>query len=271
MANSEKETSWERIQTGVNEAEKLITRQDYSSSMIKCQQTLEYMVKQLAARAYIPDGGDLEVTIDALYKNGWISKTTCEHYHTIHMIGSKAVHEGYSNAYDANQAHHMLSQEVYTFSHDYGSAPKGTRTKRPANASSSRPSPTPDNRKRLPESKIYSIETSTLLKLMVPILSVILLLCTAKLFKPSSRPEKQPPAAMAESMTMPPATSASQAKYKTTTVLNIRSGPSTESEILGKLNAGDPIDYIRRHDDDWVVIRYKNTEAYVASQYITKE
>ena len=28
--------------------------------------------------------------IDVLYENRWISKTTCEHYHKIRMIGNKA-------------------------------------------------------------------------------------------------------------------------------------------------------------------------------------
>ena len=40
------------------------------------------------------------------------------------MIGNKAAHEGDSNAYSANQAYHMLSQEVYTFSDDDRNAKK---------------------------------------------------------------------------------------------------------------------------------------------------
>ena len=66
--------------------------------------------------------------IDALYENRWISKTTCENYHKIRMIGNKAAHEGDANAYSANQAYHMLSQEMYTFADEYRKARKGAKT-----------------------------------------------------------------------------------------------------------------------------------------------
>ena len=66
----------------------------------------------------ILETGLLEM-IDALYSAGKISKTTCEHYHKIRTIGNKAIHEGDNSAYNANQAHHLLSQEVYTFANDY--------------------------------------------------------------------------------------------------------------------------------------------------------
>lgn len=114
MANNTN-TSWERIQQGVSDTERLIGQKEYNASMIKARQTLEFMVKLLSERAGLDDGCDLKTQIDLLYQNRWISKSTCEHYHKIRIIGNAAVHDGDSNAYSANQAYHMLSQEVYAF------------------------------------------------------------------------------------------------------------------------------------------------------------
>ena len=105
-------SSWDKIQQGVKDTERLIGQREYNASMVKARQTLEFMVKQLIERAGIEEEMDLKTMIDLLYEQRWISKTTCEHYHKIRMIGNKAVHEGDSNAYSANQAYHMLSQEV---------------------------------------------------------------------------------------------------------------------------------------------------------------
>ena len=120
-------SSWDKIQQGVKDTERLIVQREYNASMVKARQTLEFMVKNLADQAGIMDESDLKGMIDVLYENRWISKTTCEHYHKIRMIGNKAAHEGDSNAYSANQAYHMLSQEVYTFADDYRNAKKGRK------------------------------------------------------------------------------------------------------------------------------------------------
>ncbi|RHV89285.1 DUF4145 domain-containing protein [Clostridium sp. OF09-36] len=121
-------SSWEKIQQGVNDTERLIVQREYNASMMKARQTLEFMVKNLADQAGILDESDLKNMIDALYENRWISKTTCENYHKIRMIGNKAAHEGDANAYSANQAYHMLSQEMYTFADEYRKARKGGKT-----------------------------------------------------------------------------------------------------------------------------------------------
>lgn len=114
MANNTN-TSWERIQQGVRDTERLIGQKEYNASMVKARQTLEFMVKQLSERAGLDASCDLKNQIDLLYQNRWISKSACEHYHKIRIIGNAAVHDGDSNAYNANQAYHMLSQEVYAF------------------------------------------------------------------------------------------------------------------------------------------------------------
>lgn len=120
-------SSWEKIRLGVKETERLIGQKQYNGAMVKARQTLEFMVKQLCERAGIAADADLKDSIDALYENRWIDKATYEHYHKIRTIGNKAVHEDNNNAYDANQAYHMLSQEVYTFANDYRNAQRGSR------------------------------------------------------------------------------------------------------------------------------------------------
>ena len=123
--------SWEKIQSGVRDTERLIGQKKYNMAMIKARQTLEFMVKCLCEKSGVMEGNLIDM-IDGLYDDGIISKTTCEHYHKIRTIGNKAIHEGDNSAYNANQAHHLLSQEVYTFANDYNDTKKSTRASRSA-------------------------------------------------------------------------------------------------------------------------------------------
>ena len=136
MANNTN-TSWERIQQGVSDTERLIGQKEYNASMIKARQTLEFMVKLLSERAGLDDGCDLKTQIDLLYQNSWISKSACEHYHKIRIIGNAAVHDGDSNAYSANQAYHMLSQEVYAFTDSKNAGRTTGRSFQPSKAAPS--------------------------------------------------------------------------------------------------------------------------------------
>lgn len=113
-------SNWEQIQQGVKDTERLIRQKDFNASMIKARQTLEFMTRVLMDRAGFEDEADLKNMIDILYQERRISKSACEHYHKIRIIGNKAAHEGDNNAYNANQAYHMLAQEVYTFATDNG-------------------------------------------------------------------------------------------------------------------------------------------------------
>ena len=47
----------------------------------------------MAERACVVEG-DLSDTIDQLYEGQWINKATKDNYHTIRILGNKAVHEG---------------------------------------------------------------------------------------------------------------------------------------------------------------------------------
>lgn len=288
MASTNVNSSWEKIQRGVKDTERLIGQKDYNSAMVKARQTLEFMVRLLAERACIVDGGDLMETIDALYQNRWISKTTCEHYHKIRIIGNKAAHEGDNNAYNANQAYHMLSQEVYTFANDYRNAQRGTRPGRTANRPTSRPTSSgrpqsqaqnSRSRKRTPQKKA-GFTIYDLLKLLIPVLCIVLLVLVIKLVKPAKEQtdptttapttteQQQVPAA---EPTEPAETTAAAVIYKTTDVLNVRPAPNTTDARIGQLEAGVQVDYVRAHDDDWAVIMYNGQEAYVASRYLTSQ
>lgn len=92
MSNLEHTTSWQQIQQGVKEAERLIVNKNYNLVMVKARQTLECMVRCMAEKACLVEG-DLSDTIDQLYEGGWINKTTKDNYHTIRILGNKAVHE----------------------------------------------------------------------------------------------------------------------------------------------------------------------------------
>lgn len=56
MSNFERTTSWQQIQQGVKEAERLIVSKDYNLVMVKARQTLECMVRYLAEKACLVDG-----------------------------------------------------------------------------------------------------------------------------------------------------------------------------------------------------------------------
>lgn len=289
MASTNVNSSWEKIQHGVKDTERLIGQKEYNSAMVKARQTLEFMVRLLAERACIVDGGDLMEMIDSLYQNRWISKTTCEHYHKIRIIGNKAAHEGDNNAYNANQAYHMLSQEVYTFANDYRNAQRGTRPARNANRPSSRPASSgrpqgqaqnTRSRKRAPQ-KRSGFTIYDLLKLLIPVLCIVLLVLVIKLVKPAkdntdpsttaptSTEQQQEPSA--EPTAPPETTAAAPVTYKTTDVLNVRPAPNTTDARIGQIEAGVEVEYVRAHDNDWAVIMYNGQEAYVASRYLTSE
>lgn len=351
MANTNANSSWEKIQGGVKETERLIGQRDYNSAMMKARQTLEFMVKQLAERAGIIESSDLKEMIDILFENQWISKATCEHYHKIRMIGNKAAHEGDTSAYNANQAYHMLSQEVYTFANNHSNAQKGSRVKPAArsstqtngsfgganNSSGGRGSATNSNfgsanttsssgrgsatngsfgntntssagtsngqtaarsaaaagrgtqsrrpaaassnrsRRRQPQTR-RGFTAYDLLKLLIPVLCIVLLFFVVKLFKPGkddTKPTKEQvttEAAAETAGTEAPETEAEAAvTYKTTTTLNVRPEPSTDSERIGQLPGGTAVEYVGAHDEEWAIILYEGQEAYVASQYLTTE
>lgn len=129
MARSDIPSGWDKIRQNVQETERLMGQKQYNQSMIKARQTVEYMVKLQCDQAGIVESS-MDAMIRELYNSGWISKSTAEHYLQIYEIGTKAAKNGDNGAYNANQAYHVLSQEIYSFA-DNG---KPSRGRRPAGA-----------------------------------------------------------------------------------------------------------------------------------------
>lgn len=275
MAGTNVNNSWEKIQRGVKETERLIGQKDYNAAMVQSRQTLEFMVKLLANRIGLNENQDLIQLIDGLYQHRAISKATCEHYHKIRMIGNKAAHEGDTSAYNANQTYHILAQEVYSFANDYRNAQRGG-TRR----SSSGRSQTTSRSRKQQAAKNPSIPIYNILKLLIPLFCIILLILIIKLVKPAKSQETQPETTPTVSQMTPETatmthneteTPAAAPVYKTTDVLNVRAEPNTQSEVLGQLQTGSQVDYVKAYDDEWAIINYKEEQAYVASSYLSTE
>ena len=114
MSNMENQGIWEKIQNSVKETERLMGQKKYNLSMIKARQTMEFMVKLQCDKSGIVESNTEEM-IHELYDSKLISKSTAEHYLQILAIGNKASKEGDNSAYNANQAYHVLTQEIYSF------------------------------------------------------------------------------------------------------------------------------------------------------------
>lgn len=272
-------SSWEKIRQGVIEAETLIGKKQYNLSMVKSKQTLEYMIKCLCERADITEP-DLEQAIDMLYDNRVISKTTCEHYHKILMFGNQAVQDGGDSAYNANQAYHLLSQEVYSFSDDYPGKTRSTgtasKTKNSPSSQNERKKQTPSrSRKRDSHSRL---STTDLMRLGTVLVCVIVVVLAARLIFHGKSSATDPTAVSAETTpqeTMPVSETMAEttpaAVYKTSDNLNVRSEPSTSGSKLGLLPAGTIVDYVEDYDSDWAVINYDGTQAYVSKQFLVHD
>lgn len=280
-------SSWERIQNGVRDTERLIGRKKYNMAMVKARQTLEYMVKCQCENSDIMEGSLIDM-IDALYEGGTISKTTCEHYHKIRTIGNKAIHEEDNSAYNANQAHHLLSQEVYTFAND-----NNERRRKPAQAASIRRRPEDNpgrnisaggnsSRRRRPQASRPSFDAGSIIKPLLLIAIIVVLIFIIKMIHPDKdrTPETTAPAVTAE-VTEPvstesepeteePTTEAPTVKYKVNAdTLNVRATPAADGRIVVQLARDAEVEYVSDHDDRWCIIRYNGQDAYVAKEYLT--
>ena len=301
MGKMENSGIWEQIQKSVQETERLMGQKKYNLSMIKARQTMEFMVKLHCDKAGIVEGNPEDMIRD-LYESKCISKSTAEHYMQILELGNKATKEGDNSPYNANQAFHVLTQEIYAFvdadkvKHRRSSTAKqsvqaaqtagtgSTRKRQSATsaaasaASATRTSRSTGSSKK--SKKSSGFKQQDLLKLLIPIALVIVLIFLIKVLAPKKDPTTETtPAAQitvekqSESIETTPAETEAAPEvnvtYKTTTTLNVRSAPSTEAERVGKLDPDKTVEYIREHDDFWAVILYNGQEAYVAKEYLT--
>ncbi|MEY8339415.1 SH3 domain-containing protein [Lachnospiraceae bacterium 62-35] len=275
MGNTGRTSSWDKIQRGVRDTERLMGQKQYNMAMVKARQTLEYMVRSLGEKACIVDG-DLMTTIDALYKSRWITKSTCEHYHKIRTIGNKAVHDGNDNSYDANQAFQLLSQEIYIFADNYAA-----KRRRPPSESNSNPNRNSSRSRTRRRRRKKGIGPQDMIRILIPVLFIILLVVIIRFFAPKEKEEDNitsDPGTSIEQVTtpvtMPSATeppSTAAPVYKATTDLNVRSDPSTNNPRIGLIAKDSVVEYIGDHDEQWAIINYNGQEAYIAKEYLTAE
>ncbi len=278
MAKIDNQGIWDKIQKSVQETERLMGQKKYNLSMIKARQTLEFMVKLQCDKAGIVES-DMDTMIRELYGSKSISKSTAEHYLAILAIGNKASEEGDNSAYNANQAYHILSQETYAFVN----ADKSVRPQRKPSASrqpsSQSQGQAPRRSRQQQPSKSSGFSTNDLFKLLIPVVLIVILIILLKIFTPDKEPtqetlpsvpttEAQAPETTPQETTEAP-TEATPVTYKTTTTLNIRSGPSTDHDRIGKFDPDKTVEYLRDHDAEWAVILYNGAEAYVAKEYLT--
>lgn len=281
MEKIENQGIWEKIQKSVQETERLMGQKKYNLSMIKARQTMEFMVKLQCDKAGIVESS-MEQMIRDLYEAKAISKSTAEHYLQILTLGNKASKEGDNSAYNANQAYHVLSQEIYSFK-DMDRPAKARKAPAPRPTSSQSPSrkrSSASSSRSSRNSRSSGLNTNDLIKLFIPIVLVIVLIFLIKVLTPEKNPTSETTPAetttisaesstSSESEPLAPTETAASVLYKTTTTLNVRSGPSTDSERIGKLDPDQNVTYVRDHDDFWAVILYNNQEAYVAKEYLT--
>ena len=294
MGRTENPSIWEKIQRYVQETERLIGQKKYNLAMIKARQTMEYMVKLHCDKAGIVESTP-DTMIRELYGGKWISKSTAEHYLQILSIGEQAAKDGDNGAFNANQAYHLLSQEVYAFSNSdkpertrrsarEASVSRGSDSSRAVSSraagsrtSSSRAVPQSRSRRRQ-RSGFYGLD---LLKLLIPIVLIIVLIFLIRILAPKDTPTEETstaPVTTEAPTTMAPTEpetteeeTAAPVVYRTTDVLNVRSGPSTNDERIGKLDAGASIEVIGDYDETWAIIIYNGQEAYVSKDYLTLE
>lgn len=279
MEKLENQGVWEKIQKSVQETERLMGQKKYNLSMIKARQTMEFMVKLQCDKAGIVEGS-MEQMIRDLYEAKAVSKSTAEHYLQILSLGNKASKEGDNSAYNANQAYHVLSQEIYSFKDmDKPTKPRKTTTARPATSQTQSRKRSGSSSRNSKTSRNSGFNTNDLIKLFIPIVLVIVLIFLIKVLTPEKSPTSETTPAESTTLSTEAATPAESDPivpietaaviYKTTTTLNVRSGPSTESERIGKLDPDQTVSFVRDHDDFWAVILYNNQEAYVAKEYLT--
>ena len=114
MADIRNTGTWQRIERGLSEMANLMGRGEYNLSLVKSRQVMEQIVRLYAGQNFVVYS-DLADTIEKLYQGHYIGKLSRDSFHTIRLLGNKAVHEGDNDAQDANRSYQLLEQEIQTF------------------------------------------------------------------------------------------------------------------------------------------------------------
>lgn len=264
---AEKKYTLNQIRQSAGEVQSLINAKQYNLAMVKSRQTLELMVKHLSARANIAEA-DLIDSIDALYKKGWISKSTLENYHKIRIVGNKAIHESYHNSRDAVLLYQLIVQELPVLAQKRSSVKP--RSAQPTRSKS---------RRKSVHRKKQTIPYG-LLKLIIPVICIIIVIFAVEtIHKKVTNKEESTTAATTEEVTLPviPETAPPETEteplpeYKASANLNVRKEASTDSERIATIPEGTAVEFKENYNDEWAVIIYDGVEAYVSLKYLSAE
>lgn len=114
MADIRNTGTWQRVERGLSEMANLISRGEYNLALVKGRQTMEQIVRIQAGQRFVVYT-DLQDTIEKLYDGHHIGKDARLAFHTIRMLGNKAVHEGDNDPNDAAKSYQYLKQEIERF------------------------------------------------------------------------------------------------------------------------------------------------------------
>ncbi len=274
MSNAVLKPEEETLNSSLKELEHQIEYKDYNSAMLKARQILEYLVKIQLKQAKLSSEGELINLIDLLHNKKFIDDTSCNHYHKIREIGNKAAHENSTEQYDAIQAQQFLILEIKKYlANPLSQIPIPPAPKKNFFSNTEKKKRKKFRKKRKNKNSI----SGNIFKIIVPLLLIAGLAYMIFLIRQDSEDHSeslediQMPAIFSETMTSQPETPTETVTYMTTTDVNIRTEPSTSSAIIIALDADTPIEFISVYDDSWSIILYEGEEAYVASQYITKQ
>lgn len=263
---ADRRTVRELIEEGLSTTESLISQKDYTQAMICSRQTLEFLVRSLCRRNNISDS-DPEQMVESLYLGGIISKEVCGEFFKIYKFGELAAVQGYNDTFSANESYRLLSQAVYAYQQMLQSQTMH-RNGSPARRSA---------RRKVSGGTLNQLPPYV--KFGLPLVILLFLIFLVRSFaghRKASEPVTTTEAvssAAAELTTEAETTSAVAPSaitvYTTSSSLNVRETPSTSGKLLTTLPAGTVLDFVEKYNDQWTVINYNGTHAYVASQYVT--
>lgn len=114
MADIRNTGTWQRVERGLSDMANLVSRGEYNLALVKSRQTMEQIVRLSAGQNFVVYT-DLADTIEKLYQGHYITKSSRDAFHTIRMLGNKAVHEGDNDPQDAARSYRLLDQEINAF------------------------------------------------------------------------------------------------------------------------------------------------------------
>lgn len=114
MADGKMTDIRQKAEQGLMDMANLISRREYNLGLVKGRQVMEQLVRGYARTGRIVYT-DLADTIENLYKNDRIEKSTRDSFHTIRLLGNKAVHEGDNRPQDAEKSYYLLKEEIANY------------------------------------------------------------------------------------------------------------------------------------------------------------